>query len=151
MSKIRLLIYHLIALIALSFQNTNTCDPKLLKDAVKNELPPYQFDLSKLTKFNYKNKPQLKEIEVDLFWGEKYKLIFNTEGAPMPIVINLYNKDKEHSNRKLLYTTKNEEVNKKIFTFEYSKARRIYIDYEIPADSTNSNITGCVMFVLGYK
>ncbi len=140
-----------LLLILFAFQTTNPCDPKQLKDAVREVMSPYQYDLSKLNRFTYKNKPQLKELEVDLFIGEKYKLIFNTTGCPIPITIHLYNRDKDHSKRKLLYSSKDEPSDKKIFTFEYSKARHIYIDYEIPADTTNSNLQGCVMFVLGYK
>lgn len=151
MKSVKTLFFLLFITLLQSFQNTNVCDPQKLKNDVKADLSPYQYDLSKLTKFTYKNKSQLKEIEVDLFIGEKYKLVFNTAGCPVPITINLYNKDKDHKKRKLLYSSKDEPSDKKVFTFEYSKARHIYIDYEIPADSTNANIQGCVMFVLGYQ
>lgn len=149
MSKL-LLVSTSVVLIA--FQSSTPCDPKILKDNAKQHLIPYTYDLCKLTKITYKKTPQFKEIEVKLFLGEKYRLIFNTEALPIPVVISLYNKGKEHEKRKLLFTTKDTPANQKIFTFEYSWARKIYIDYEIPAvDSTQPEKTGCVYFLLGYK
>lgn len=146
-------LYLIIITTLLSFQSANNCDPKKLKDEVKNELGEYNYDISKLTRFTYKNKPHVKEAEIELYYGEKYRLIFNTSEVPVPIVISLYNKDKDHKNRKLLYTSKNESPDKKVFVFEYTHARRIFIDYEIPADTTKSGniLSGCVMFVMGYK
>lgn len=146
--SITLIIFSI--LISLAFQ-TELCDQRILKENAKKELGEYKYDLSKLTKITYKNKPQLKETEVALFLGEKYKLIFNTEAVPKPIIVNLYNKDKDSKRRKLLFSSKDLPPDKKIFSFEYSFARRIYVDYEIPADSSNQNLSGCIFFMLGYK
>lgn len=153
MITIKSIINLIIITSLISFQTTNNCDPKKLKDDVKNELDGYNYDMSKLAKITYKNKPHIKEHELELYFGEKYKLIFNTTELPIPVIISLYNKDKDHKNRKLLFTTKNEPADKKIFTFEYTHTRRVFIDYEIPADSTNNGYlkAGCIMFVLGYK
>ncbi|GIV27398.1 MAG: hypothetical protein QXO21_05615 [Candidatus Anstonellales archaeon] len=150
MNTTKLLVFIFAIITSLAFQS-ETCDQRILKENARKELGEYKYDLSKLTKITYKNKPQLKETEVVLFLGEKYKLIFNTEALSKPIIVNLYNKDKDSKKRKLLFSSKDLPPDKKIFSFEYSFARRIYIDYEIPADSTNQNLSGCVFFMLGYK
>ncbi len=99
-------------LISLAFQ-TELCDQRILKENAKKELGEYKYDLSKLTKITYKTKPQLKETEVVLFLGGKYKLIFNTEAVPKPIIVNLYNKDKDSKRRKLLFSSKDLPPDKK--------------------------------------
>lgn len=154
MKTIKFIFYFLIIWTLFSFQSSNLCDPKKLKDDCKPYMESYNYDLSKLARFTYKNKPQVKENELELYYGEKYRFVFNVSDAPIPIVISLYNKDKDHKNRKLLFTTKGEPSDKKFFTFEYTHARRVFIDYEIPADTANNGglvQTGCVMLVLGYK
>jgi hypothetical protein len=140
----------LLGFIMLSFQQEN-CDPMKLKKETQKELSPYKYDSSKLTKITYKNQPQFKEVEAELFIGEKYRIVINTTCAGKPIVVNIYNKDKEHSKRKLLYSSTQEPPDKKIFTYECSWTRRLYIDYEIPADSSNSNLTGSILLMVGYK
>ncbi len=149
MKKIAILIF--AAILTVSFQTGNMCDTKKLKETAKKELEPYKYDLSKLTRITYKKTSQLKETEVRLFIGEKYRLIFNTEALPKTVVISLYNRDKESSKRKLLFTTKDAPADKKIFSFEYSWANKIFVDYEIPADSSAQELTGCAFFMLGYK
>jgi len=125
------------------------CSARDLKEKTKDLLDPYKYDSSELTRIQYKNKETLKEVEVPLFIGETYRLVFNTEALPRPVEINVYNKDKEAKNRKLLFSSKGSPAATKQFTFEHSKARRVFIDYIIPKDSLNS--AGCVVFMLGYK
>jgi hypothetical protein len=136
---------------ALAFQQGQeaTCDAKALKDRAKKELDPFTYDMAKLTHIAYRSKPTLKEIEAPLFIGEKYRLVFNTEALPKQIVVSVYNRDKNSNKRKLLFTTKDAPANKKQFTFDISFARKTFIDYEIPADSTMGG--GCIVFMLGYK
>jgi hypothetical protein len=127
-----------------------SCDQKALKDKAKKLLEPYKYDLAKVTRIVYKDKPTMKEIEVPLFIGEKYRLVFNTEALPKNVVINCYNRDKESTKRKLMFSSKDAGADKKEFSFEYSFANKIFIDYDIPpGDSTASG--GCLVFMLGYK
>ncbi len=137
-------------LVACAFQSDAPCDAKALKEKAKKQLEPYTYDMSKLTRIVYKAKPWLKEIEVPLFIGEKYRLVFNTEALPKQIVISVYNRDKDSKKRKLLFTTKDAAADKKEFSFDISMARKAFVDYEMPAgDSTASG--GCLVFMLGYK
>lgn len=128
------------------------CDGKALKENAKKQFGEgkYTYDMSKLTQIQYKPKPWLKEIEVPLFIGEKYKMVFNTEALPKQIVVSIYNRDKDSKKRKLLFTTKDATADKKLFVFDLSAARKAFINYEIPAgDSTAAG--GCLVFMMGYK
>lgn len=150
LNKKNTIIIALWGFIMLSFQQEN-CEPIKLKKDTQKELSPYTYDSSKLTKITYKNQPQFKEIECDLFIGEKYRIVINTVCAGKPIIVNIYNKDKNHPKRKLLYSSSQEPSDKNIFTYECSWTRKLYIDYEIPADSSNSSLNGTILLMVGYK
>jgi hypothetical protein len=124
------------------------CDPKGLKDKAKSQLDPYEYDSGKITKLKYSGKDQVKEIEIPMFVGEKYKLAFNLQALKKNLEVCIYNKDKDSKNRKLLFTNKDKP--EKEFSFEISRMRHVYIDYNIPA-GTNGEDLGCAVFVLGYK
>jgi hypothetical protein len=127
-----------------------TCNAKALKDKTKESLDPYKYDSAEITRIMYKNKDGFKEIEVPLFIGEKYKVVFNIEALPKPIEISVYNKDKDSKNRTLLFSNKDKAFSEKQFSFEPSRTRHIYVDYSIPlADS--SAASGCVVFMVGFK
>src|ERR1035437_10114601 len=106
-------------MVAFAFQANPPCDGKALKENAKKQFGEgkYTFDMSKLTQIVYKAKPWLKEIEVPLFIGEKYKMVFNTEALPKQIVVSIYNRDKDSKKRKLLFTTKDAPADKKLFVF----------------------------------
>ena len=129
------------------------CPATELKSKIKPLLKPdYKYDSSKITRITYKAEKQLKEIEIPLFIGEKYKFIFNTAELPEDVVINVYNKKAGKKNRDLLYSNKEEmekNGNQEIFTFTPDRSRTMYINYEIPSTSTMKQ--GCVVFLLGYR
>jgi hypothetical protein len=135
----------------LAFQEGDiSCNVEALTEKMQKELKPYVYDMSKLTHIGYKEKIWLKELEVPLFIGEKYRMVFNTEALTNQIVISIYNRPKDSKKRKLLFTTKDAPADKREFVFDYAMARQAFIDYEIPAgDSTVSG--GCLVFMLGYK
>lgn len=138
------------AIMIFSFQSDGNCDTRALKEKAKKSLDPYKYDVAKVTRVVYKDMPSSKEIEVPLFIGEKYRLLFNTEALPRKIVVNLYNRDKDNKRRKLLFSSKDQEGDKSEFTFDYSFATKIFLDYEIPAgDSVVKG--GCMVFMMGYK
>lgn len=141
-----------IAVIALmSFQSGDIlCDPKALKEKAKDMLDPYKFDSAELTRIMYKKKESVKEVEVPLFIGEKYRFCFNMDAVPKAVEIQVYNKDKESKNRKLLFSYKDAGSDKKEIFFEVSKTRHVYVDYVIPPVETGA-YTGCVVFAVGYK
>lgn len=140
-----------LTLLFMSFQGPSVlCDQKVLKEKTKDLLDPYHYDSSELTRLQYKNKESVKEIEVSLFIGEKYRMVFNTEALPKPIEVQVYNHDKDSKNRKLLFSSKGLPADQKQFSFEHSKASHVFIDYVVPKNDSSA-FTGCVVFMLGYK
>ncbi len=144
-----------VALILFSFAfqvGDSPCDQKALKDQSKKVLDPYKYDVAKVTRIVYKDTPSYKEIEVPLFIGEKYRLVFNTAALPKNVIINLYNREHDNKKRKLIFSSKDAPADKKDFSFDYSFANKIFIDYDIPpGDSISGGGAGCLIFMLGYK
>jgi len=142
----------LVSLTGAAIQQAVTCDQKALKDAARAKLDPYKYDSGKVTQFRYRNKAQLKEIEVPVFIGEKYRMVFNMEAVSRNVIISVYNKDKETKNRKVLWTSKSSEPGTKIHVFEPDNAKfKFYVDYDLPAVTDSLPPTECVVFMLGYK
>ncbi len=88
-----------VLLSAFAVKYSTECDSVSLKKEIKPMLKPdYHYDSSKITRVTFKNKKQLKEIEVPLFIGERYKFIFNTKALPQDVNIKVYNKKPEPKN-----------------------------------------------------
>ena len=90
------------------------------------------------------------EIEIPLYASEKYRLLFNTKNLPVDVDIKIYNKKVGTKNRKLLYSSSEEKTDGKIFTYEPVNKNKIYVDYILPGIE-EKGVTGCVVFLLGYK
>jgi hypothetical protein len=142
----------IIALFLLmSFQGGDIlCDAKELVEKAKTVLNPYKYDSNVLTKIVYKNTETIKELDVPLFIGEKYRFVFMLEALPKQVEVQIYNKSKESKNRKLLFTSKTAGADKKEVQFEITKSHHVFIDYVIPPTETGS-YSGCAVFMLGYK
>lgn len=140
----------LVGLTSIQGGDTILCNVKALKEKAENLLDPYKYDSSELTKIIYKKQESVKEVEVPLFIGEKYKVIFVTEALPKAVEIQIYNKDKESKNRKLLFSSKDAGSDKKDISFDISMVRHIFIDYLVPPVEIGS-YSGCVVFAVGYK
>lgn len=135
----------------MAFQSGDVlCNAKELKEKAKNALEPYKYDSSELTRILYKNKQTMKEVEVPLFIGEKYRIVFELEALPKHVEVQIYNKDKNSKNRKLLFSSKDMAADIKEFQFEVSKVRHVYVDYIVPPTETGS-YSGCAVFMVGYK
>ncbi len=141
----------IFTLFFMSFQNGDMlCNAKELKEKAKVLLEPYKYDSSELTRIIYKKTQSIKEVEVLLFVGEKYRIVFELEALPKYVEVMVYNKDKDSKNRKLLFSSKDVGSEKKEFMFEVSKTRHVFVDYVIPPTETGS-YSGCAVFMVGYK
>ena len=135
----------------MAFQSGDVlCNAKELKEKAKNALEPYKYDSSELTRILYKNKQTIKEVEVPLFIGEKYRSVFELEALPKNVEVQIYNKDKDSKGRKLLFSSKELAADIKEFQFEIAKVRHVYVDYIVPPTETGS-YSGCAVFMVGYK
>ena len=132
-------------------QSNFVCPSSELKSEIKPKLKPdYKYDSSKTTRISMTNEKQVKEIEVPLFIGEKYKFIFNAKELPSDINITIYDKKIGKKNREILYSNaKEKESGESTFEFEPTKSRTMYINYDIPASTEKKS--GCVVFLLGYR
>jgi hypothetical protein len=141
-----------VSLTSAAIQEAVTCDQKALKDAARAKLDPFKYDSGKVTQLRYKNKAQVKEIEVPVFIGEKYRMVFNAEAVSKDVIISVYNKDKETKNRKVLWTSKSSAPGTKMHVFEPDNAKfKFYVDYDLPAVADSIIPQECIVFMLGYK
>ena len=132
-------------------QASDTCDVKTLKENAKAALDPFKYDSGKVTRLYYKKKEQMKELEIPVFIGEKYRVVWNTEGITRNVTINVYNKDKDSKNRKELFTA-TAKPGEKIHTFEPEGLKfKFYVDYEIPSVNDSLPPSECMVMMLGYK
>lgn len=140
-----------IVFVLMAFQGGDVlCNAKELKEKAKVLLEPYKYDSAELTRILYKNKETIKEVEVPLFIGEKYRMVFELEALPKQVEVQIYNKDKDSKSRKLLFSSKDIGADKKEFQFEVSKVRHVYVDYIVPPTEAGS-YSGCAVFMVGYK
>lgn len=147
----KLIVYVIAVCVLMAFQNGDVlCNAKELKEKASNALDPYKYDSSELTKILYKNTETVKEVEVPLFIGEKYRFVFELEALPKPVEVRIYNKSKDSKNRKLLFSSKDNAADKSEFQYEVSKMRSVYVDYIIPPTDAGS-YSGCAVFMVGYK
>lgn len=133
-----------------SFMQPKACNPtalkKMLGEMLGEEFIP---DGLKLTKITYKPKPQKKLVEIPLYMGEYYKIIFYTAELPQDIDIDIYNKPESSKRRKLLFSSKeSSKNNENTYVFETDRADNFYIEYSIPGTDTIKS--GCISFMLGY-
>ena len=133
-----------------ALQTSFVCPSTDLKNELKPLLKPdFKYDSSKITKISASGDSSSIELEVPLFIGEKYKVIFNTAQLQKDVVISVYNKKAGKGARELLYSNKTEKgVQKTTYEWEPLKSRTMYINYEIPKGTTGE---GCVVFLLGYR
>ncbi len=155
-NKIITSILSVIVFFAFTAQTTDPtikCDQKELKNKCKPLLTPYEYDSAKLTQILLRPKPQKKEIEVPVFLGEKYRLVFTTVGLNKKVIVSIYNKDKDAKKRDVLFTSESLPADQTEFIYEVPKRTfNLYIDYDIPASGSDSIISnGCVAYMLGFK
>jgi hypothetical protein len=134
-----------------TIQTADNCDKKTLTASCKKKMEPFKYDSQKFTKIMFQKKTQQLEIEVPVFIGEKYRLVFNTSSLPKPIQVNVYTKDKENKKREAIYSSKDLKPGENEIVFDAPRVRKLYVDYDVPADSTNQKLNGCVVFMVGYK
>jgi hypothetical protein len=160
MTKLNLIALLFVTMLASSAigQSYEYCDTKTLKDSCKDYLSlPYRYDASNIILVTLEKKSQMKEIELPMFMGESYRLIFNTYALPTGVEIHIFNKDADHDNRKELFSCNSSDATKKMFIYDTDHFHsKLYVDYLIPAAHQTGGdsaplIQGCGVLVIGYK
>lgn len=138
-----------IIALAQTDEEEDFCTYKEFRDRVKEMLDPYEYDAQKVSKFTLKDKSQTKEIEVPLFIGENYRVVFSQEGMPQPVLIEIYNKASTKSKRELLWSNE-DSMDHVEWTWEPEKSKKFYVNYTVPATNDVTK-KGCMYFVVGYE
>lgn len=137
--------------LAFSLSTTQECNSTELKKAARALLKPYKYDSAKLTKYTFKDQPQKLEVEVPLFIGEKYRFIFNSQAMNQKIGISIYNKKNGSKKRELLFSNESIPDSQEQFMFEPGKGRKLFVNYDIPANQDSVVKKGCVLFLVGFE
>ena len=141
-------IFLTIGFITMATIPSEVCDTRALKKEGIADLNPFYYSAAKVNLISYDYKVSRKEIEVPLFKGEKYKMVFNKKGLPKDVVIEIYDKDKSHEGRTPLFTS--EGNTNPIVSFQPEKSKKMYVNYVVPkADGEKTE--GCLVFILGYQ
>jgi hypothetical protein len=152
----KLILLNLVAATALLAsayiqKKSDPCNPAELRKKIKTTMDPFKYDSSKLTRINFTKRPQKLSTEVPLSLFGKYRLVFNTEGLPQKIGINVYNRDVDAKKRELLFSNADSAETDKVLVFNPKKhTTKVFVDYEIPPDSLNKKMKGCIYVALGY-
>lgn len=145
-----IILIALTVILTAATQIPEECDSRALKAELKLKLKPdFKYDSSKTSRFTYKSKEQVKEIEVPLYMGEKYRFLFNTAGLKREVKVEIYNKPRGHKKRKLIYEIVPTE-GEYIYIFEPEKSRKMYITYTTAAVEED-DLRGCLVFLVGYR
>jgi len=132
-----------------SIEMENLCKSKEAMQSSKNSLKPFNYDLSEVTEISFSDQPQIREVEVPLFFGEKYRFVFNMEGLAQRVDIEVYNKKSGAKNRELLFSSKDkQDIN--LVVYEPTRSRKMYVNYVIPS-AAGKPTKGCAVMVVGYE
>ncbi len=148
--------FSLLAIFTIAFGAINNqvqaqnCDSKESKARAIMALTPFYYASAKISSLTYETTESVKEIEVPLFKGEKYKLVFNREDLGKMVQVEVYDKPRSESGRELLFSSAKLDKNVEIFSYEPDKSKDLFINYIIPASDSKSE-EGCMIFVLGYQ
>ncbi len=134
-------------------QTNDNVDKNALSASCRKKLEPYKYDSQKYTRINFTGKKQLLEVEIPVFVGEKYRVVFNTSAMPEnhPIGINIYSKAKDSGNRQPVFTNDNIPEGTTELVFDAPRLRKMYIEYDVPAVSEDQSASGYIIFMVGYK
>ena len=145
-----IILIALTVVLTAATQIPEECDSRALKAELKLKLKPdFKYDSSKTSRFTYKSKEQVKEIEVPLYMGEKYRFLFNTAGLKKAVKVEIYSKPLGHKKRKLLYKIEPKD-GEHIYMFEPEKSRKMYVTYTTAAVE-EKELRGCLVFLVGYR
>ena len=143
-----LLLFAMLA-ISQTAEPVDSCTPRETREKCKQSLDPFKYDAGKIVRIVFKEQAQQQEYEIPLYMGEKYRFVFQKEGLPQDVEINVYDKMIGAKNRSLLFSSKGKSFDEKEIIWEPEKSRRVYVHFDIPP-TTDVVKKGCVIFLLGY-
>ncbi|MBX7093417.1 MAG: hypothetical protein K1X56_01765 [Flavobacteriales bacterium] len=135
------------------------------KEKSRENLKPYRYDGTNVQHFSYSGFAQKREIEVLLFNGSDYRLVFNAQGAPKPVNIEIYDKPTSNQARTKIHEftnvtgQENLSIETGTLTAKYRELKnnpdvllkRIYVDYIISPNDSKEPVSGFMILTYGYK
>ncbi len=134
-----------------SYMFAQPCNAKsIMKGCKPNVQKPYKYDSYVISELKFDKKPRIVEVVFTAFEGQKYKLIFCSNGFEEPVKLDIYNKKKGvKTERKKLYDN-SQGIDNNFWTFEPPKSGNYYIKYEVPPSMDGNPKTGCIILLIGY-
>jgi hypothetical protein len=132
---------------------------RAIKTELRQSLVNEKYDGSKITYFEVRNTPVLKEFEIALFLRESYTMYFSGEAVKTNVSIRIFDKPYTSSDRTLLYDSKDISGKKVTLTTAdlndaYKKAKgssaklkSVYVEYGIPKGTPD---LGAIVLIFGY-
>jgi hypothetical protein len=129
------------------------CDRNGARDKLKKALIPYRYNSMIVTNIGFRRYNQVKEISVPLFYDSKYRLVFNTEGLPQDLKVEIYDAPLTSKKRTKLYEAMSTE---KQFVYEPGddvKTGVVFVNYIVPAFTGEPGdvSVGCVVVMVGFE
>ncbi|HXB10351.1 MAG TPA: hypothetical protein VNZ45_00075, partial [Bacteroidia bacterium] len=126
------------------------CEIKKLTDSCRVRLKPFQYDGTNALHLPLLPVSQEKEISLPGFSGQRYRIIINISAMPPGTIVAIYDQDKTHKKRKLLYTL-TDQGSRIGFLDSECKSGKFFIDYEIPAKDKKYPPQGCAVILFGFE
>lgn len=125
------------------------CNAKKMAKVCKGNLKPYTYDGYGTAEVIFDDKPHTVKMEFTAYAGEKYKLIFCSEGYKDKINLHIYNAPEKSKKREKVYDN-TQGVDDLYWEFTPTKSGTYYIEIEVPVSADGTKKTGCVTMLIGF-
>ncbi len=127
------------------------CKAKQIASGCKaNIKKPFRYDSYAVNEFTFDSKPHEIEVQFTAFQGQKYKIVFCSNGFDEAVTMNIFDKsNKIKNNRHKLWDSSN-GIDSDFWSFEPAKSGNYFIEYEIPKSKDGKVKKGCVVMLVGY-
>ena len=134
----------------------NFCDREAAQEKCKKALVPYRYSSMKVTEITFRGYNQVKEVTIPLFFDSKYRFVFNTEGLPNDVMVEIYanhSTERKKKDEPLFTATSGEKQFNFEPTEEQADLMNIYVNYLIPAIPVEGNNIqkGCIVLMSGFE
>lgn len=140
----------LAAITLVSVSANAQCKSKDITKGCKKNLEAYKYSGAAVTDIVIDNKAKKYDVEFTAYQGQKYRLIFCSSGNVEGIQLNIFDKPKTLKSRKKVYDN-SQGIEGNFWVFEPTKHGNYYIEYEVPAGTTEEKKQACVVLIVGYQ
>ncbi len=143
--KLLLLLLLLLPASAINAQ----CNAKKMAKACKSNLKPYTYDGYGSAELTFDEKPHTVKMVFTAYAGEKYRLVFCSEGYKDKVKLNIYNAPETSKKREKVYDSA-QGIDDLYWQFTPTKSGTYYIEIEVPPSADGTIKNGCVTMLIGF-